>query len=232
MGMKRVDTGTRATITVLVTGFGAFPGAPSNPSAAILGRLARHRSRLSRLGISLETALLPVVYDRIGPLLETTVAAMRPHAILHLGLAGRRRAVSVETRALNRANPLHPDAAGRRTAQSLLADGQPVFAATYPAHRVLAAIQAAGAPAKRSIDAGDYVCNATLYLTLAGRLASQAGFLHVPKLRNPGQPCRRTVSWRPTLEDLTQAVLAAILVVGQTSRLCRSLERGRPRPRR
>jgi pyroglutamyl-peptidase len=218
MGMKRVETGTGHPVVILVTGFGAFPGAPTNPSAAILVRLERHRSRLARLGLSLKTALLPVVFDHIGPVLEAAVAAAQPDAILHLGLAGRRRAMSVETRAINRAGPLHPDAARRRAEQRIRPGGLPVLTATYPAGRIVAAIRTTGVDVRRSIDAGDYVCNTTLYLTLAGRLAPVAGFVHVPRTRDPAQPRHRTRRARSTVDDLTRAVLAAVLVLGREAR--------------
>lgn len=218
MGMKHVETGTCRPVVILVTGFGAFPGAPTNPSAAILGRLERHRSRLARLGLSLRTVLLPVVFDRVGPALETAVAATKPDAILHVGLAGRRYAMSVETRAINRAGPLHPDAARRRTAQQIRPGGLPVLAATYPANRILTAMRRTGVDARRSIDAGDYVCNTTLYLTLADHLAPVAGFVHVPRTRGVAQPRHRTRRARPTLEALTRAMLAAVLVLGRDAR--------------
>jgi pyroglutamyl-peptidase len=208
---------------VLVTGFGAFPGAPVNPSAAILTRLARHRGRLARLGIVLETRLLPVIFEAIEPALAAQAAALKPDAILHLGLARRRRVLSVETRAINRAGPLHPDAAGRRPAQTISAGSPSILPATYPASRILRAIRAQGVAAKGSIDAGDYVCNTTLYLTLRHQTAPLAGFLHLPRLHVPSsgratQPRGREVTRRPNLDDLTRAVLAAILVLAKDIR--------------
>ncbi|MDR3462706.1 MAG: hypothetical protein P4L76_10370 [Beijerinckiaceae bacterium] len=203
---------------ILVTGFGAFPGAPVNPSAAILTRLARHRGRLARLGIVLETRLLPVVFDAIEPALAAQAAALNPAAILHLGLAGRRRAVSVETRAINRASPLHPDAAGRRPAQIIAPAGPASLSATYPATRILCAIRAQGIAAIRSIDAGDYVCNATLYRTLERRYAPLAGFLHVPRTKRAAPLDGRMTVRRPSLDDLTRAALAAVLVLAKDSR--------------
>ena len=214
MGMKHVETGARAFVTVLVTGFGAFPGAPRNPSAAILGRLHRHRGRLRRLGIDLRTSLLPVVFDRIGPALAAAQDAVPPDVVLLLGLASRRRVLCVETRALNRAGPLHPDAARRRAAPVLVAGGPAMLKATYPAARVAAAIRAGGTAARLSIDAGDYVCNAALYLALVRHLAPMAGFLHVPRVRSGSQPLHRRRRGRPSVEDLTGAVLRAVLVVG------------------
>ncbi|VVB46339.1 Peptidase C15 pyroglutamyl peptidase I [Beijerinckiaceae bacterium RH AL1] len=198
--MKDVGTGARLRQTVLVTAFGAFPGARTNPTLAILARLERSRGRLARLGIDLHGLALPVVYDALAPALRTAAAASRPDAVLHLGLAGRRRWLSVETRAVNRAGPLHPDAAGRRPAQVLAPGGKPVLRATWPSARLRAALARAGHDARLSIDAGDYVCNATLYRSLAAGLAPRVGFLHVPR---PGG--------RLTLDAMTEAALALIL---------------------
>ncbi len=239
MATKRVETGTYTPVTVLVTGFGAFPGAHSNPTTAVLATIERERARLNRLGIVLRTVILPVVYDAVAPALRAAVAEARPDVILHLGLASRRRVVSVETRAVNRANPLHPDAARRRTAQSLAAHGPARLPSTYPAAQVAAAARRTWPATALSIDAGDYLCNATLYRSLVERLAPSAGFIHVPRLRDPGQPCRRTRRSRPGLRDLTRVIFAALLVCGREARRGRGLvarpdsrpERERPRPR-
>ena len=214
--MKHVVTGAPARQIVLVTGFGGFPGNRSNPTVAILRELERQRPRLTRLGISLHCVLLPVVYAEIDGALGRAVDAHRPHAILHLGLAARRRAISVETRAINRADPLHPDAQRRRPTSQVLSGGGPDrLAATYPSARILAALGRHGVPAHRSIDAGDYVCNATLYRSLFDGRAAQAGFLHVPRPRDPAQPCARTRQSKPAADALTRAALVAILTMAR-----------------
>jgi pyroglutamyl-peptidase len=214
--MKHVVTAAPTRQCVLVTGFGPFPGARTNPSASILGQLRRHGARLQRLGIALRCVLLPVVHDEIGPSLARAVAVHRPDAILHLGLAGRRSKLSVETRAVNRVGPLHPDARGRLPPSQVLARGAPPsLTATYEAARVLAAIRRQGLAASRSIDAGDYVCNTTLYRSLLAVAAPRIGFLHVPRVQRPDQPKARTRNGKPTTEALTRAVMAALLVMGR-----------------
>ena len=210
--MKHVGRGASFRQTVLVTAFGAFPGARSNPTLGILAGLSRQRARLARLGIDLRCLALPVVYDSIEPVLRSAAAEARPDAILHLGLAGRRRRLSIETRAVNRAGPLHPDAARRRPAQVLAPGAPPILRATWPAARLRAALAGAGHDAHLSIDAGDYVCNATLYRSLAADLAPRIGFLHVP--RPPGRrPIAGAGRRRPSLDEMTGATLELILAL-------------------
>ena len=171
--MKDVGTAAHRRQTLLVTGFGRFPGARRNPTLEILAGLERHRARLARLGVDLRCLVLPVVFGGIEPALRAAVAEAEPDVILHLGLAGRRHGISVETRAINRAGPLHPDAARRRPSQRLTLGAPDILRSTFPAVRIRAAIERAGVDADLSIDAGDYVCNATLYRSLAAGLAQQ-----------------------------------------------------------
>jgi hypothetical protein len=49
-------------LRVLVTGFGSFPGTRDNPTALLVHALGGHRARLARLGVELETDVLPVNY--------------------------------------------------------------------------------------------------------------------------------------------------------------------------
>ena len=65
-----------------------------------------------------------------------------------------------------------------------------------------------------SRDAGDYVCNATLYRSLAARLAPRIGFIHVPRPKGRRPPARGRDT-RPSLETMTEAVTAAVLVVAR-----------------
>lgn len=168
--------------TLLVTGFGAFPGAPRNPSADVARLLQRSTRRLARADVRLRIAVLPVVHD-IAPPLATLVARERPDAILHLGLAARRRRVSVETRARNRGATLKPDAAGRfRTLLALEPGAGGARRSTWPARAFVAALRREGVEAELSNDAGDYVCNAALWASLGAR-AIPTLFVHIPRAR-------------------------------------------------
>jgi pyroglutamyl-peptidase len=201
-------------LTILVTGFSAFPGAPVNPSAAIVMRLLRRHARRFQLhGIRLEAAVLPVVYDAVTRELEELVARTRPDAIVHLGLASRRKQVSVETRAVNRVTTLHPDALKRRAAaHAVRAGGLPALRAPLATPSLMTMMHRTGVPTHLSTDAGDYVCNQTLYTSLASR-GAPAVFIHVPRLTGKRHEPDDDAAAAITLPALTRAVEAALVAI-------------------
>jgi pyroglutamyl-peptidase len=201
-------------LTILVTGFSAFPGAPVNPSAAIIMRLLRRHARRLRLhGIRLQTAVLPVVYDQVTRELEELVARTHPDAIVHLGLASRRKQVSVETRAVNRLTTLHPDAARRRAAARAVRAGElPALRSPLATPSLVTLMRRTGVPTQLSIDAGDYVCNQTLYTSLASG-GAPAVFIHVPRLTGVRHESDDDEAAWITLPALTRAVEAALVAI-------------------
>ncbi|MDE2362317.1 MAG: peptidase C15 [Hyphomicrobiales bacterium] len=169
-------------MTLLVTGFGAFPGAPRNPSADVALILARRfRSSFSRAGVRLATAVLPVVYA-IEPHLDAIAAREKPDAIVHLGVAGQRRRVSVETRARNRRSIIRPDAQRRFSARLAHPGAASERRSGWNARLLCAALRRVRIDAVVSVDAGDYICNAALWSALAQN-GPPAIFIHVPGAR-------------------------------------------------
>ena len=82
--------------------------------------------------------------------------------------------------------------------------------ARAPIARTVVAMTGAGAACRRSVDAGDYLCNLTLWATLRSP-APVAAFLHIPK---PGP--------RATLPRMADGVTAAILTLAREARLQRT----------
>ncbi|HMF05908.1 MAG TPA: hypothetical protein VKE72_02715 [Methylocella sp.] len=200
-------------IKILVTGFGRFPGARQNPTALLIGTLERQKERFERFGVKLQCAVLPVHYAKVAPILQHLDEFLKPDAILHLGLAARRKFLSIETRALNRLSLLHRDASGARAACRAIIPGAPhALQATFPAREIAVALCRAGLRSRLSINAGNYVCNQTLYLSLARSRARVIGFIHVPRPRRPSRRKKPVRSFRPTREDLVRAALIAILL--------------------
>lgn len=211
-----------ARATILVTGFGGFPGSPRNPTERVVASLTREIPRFLRLGIALRLAVLPVRYDGLAAELGELARRHHPDAWLMLGVAGRRRQLCVETLARNRIAPMRPDAAGRFATGPLLRGGASTLPVTLPVRRILANLDAVGIPSRLSNDAGDYLCNAALYLALDGMLAPAVGFLHVPPTL--AKQSRRSLRRGPgrlgvTTAELTRAALAALLALSPAANL-------------
>ncbi len=200
-------------LRILVTGFGAFPGAPFNPTQAIVGRLGKFsRRRLERLGIDLHVAVLPVTYSHSDDELPKLLDAIRPDAVLHLGLAARRRTITVETRGLNRISILRRDAAKRVARQCEIEVRAPFSrSVNLPVAGMMSAIVDTGLPAGASSNAGDYVCNHTLYVSLAE--GYRAGFIHVPRSLARFRPTRGQFPGRPDIAAMTRAIEATLVTL-------------------
>ncbi|MEJ0052585.1 MAG: peptidase C15 [Methylovirgula sp.] len=206
---------------ILVTGFGPFPGVKDNPSAPLMTALRTRRGHFELLGIHLETHVLPVAYHGLAARLSALAADTAPDAILHFGVATRRKIISVETRARNHANRSAPDAQGDRPPSELL-DGKAdkSLAVRIPAAGIAARIRAGGIAAETSCDAGAYLCNATLYETLRSRKNLPAGFIHIPFPAGPRNASQ--VSFDHIVAAAEIAIVALVLHVRQVNSLATS----------
>jgi len=171
-------------VRVLLIGFGPFPGAPFNPSAALVKALARRRrpvlADIARTIHILATAYTAV--DRDLPKLY----AQKPDIILMFGLAARRRHVCIETRARNAVSVLFPDASGQRPQSALIKAGGPAaLRSAARAAYLLGSFRGFSIPARTSRDAGRYLCNYAYWRALerarGGRPLIQ--FVHIPSVR-------------------------------------------------
>lgn len=206
------------TATILLTGFGPFPGAPFNPTGPLVTELARRRVLGLRL-IRRVAHVFPTSYEAVDRELPGLLARARPDVLVMFGLAPRRRQISIETRARNALTCVVPDASGHLPAASLIAPGaRAALSLRSPAQRLVAAVRAAGMSAALSDDAGSYLCNYLCWR--AGEAAERNGvprlvaFVHVPNVHatNVHVPAGRR-SFRPrsrsrppiTFDDLLRA---------------------------
>jgi pyroglutamyl-peptidase len=200
--------------TILVTGFGPFPGAPFNPTGPLVQRLARLR-RPYLANVKIVPHIFPTGYAAVDRDLPRLLAKHKPDALLMFGLAPRARALRIETRSRNTVSLLPDATATSLSRHTIAAGGSAAIALPAPVHRLLAAVRTTGVPATLSRDAGRYLCN-----YLCWRAAEAAGkkggprlavFVHVPKIartaRRPGK-CRKL-----TLGDLTRAGTAVLVAV-------------------
>ena len=109
--------------TILVTGFGPFPGAPFNPTGPLAQRVTRAR-RPALADVKIVTHIFPTSYAAVDRELPALIAKHKPDALLMFGLAPRARGLRVETRARN-ALALLPDAGGASLGRHAIAAGSP-----------------------------------------------------------------------------------------------------------
>src|ERR1700687_2192099 len=109
-------------LTVLITGFGPFPGAPFNPTAALAKRLARRR-RPALSEIVRIAHVFPTSYAAVEREVPHLTARPRPDLMLLFGLAPRTPHLRIETRARNRRSTLFADVDGMHPSMAIRAGG-------------------------------------------------------------------------------------------------------------
>ena len=186
---------------LLITGFEPFGGQTVNPSweavaqlPDIIGQWQLHKLRI------------PVEYGEAARLTLEKARELGADAVLSVGQAGGRGAVTPEVIGINLREASIADNAGR------LCKGEPIdpegpdgLFATLPVREMVETINSNGIAARLSYSAGAYVCNDVLYSLLLHYRGSdvRVGFIHVPFIPGQGAP-------NMTLENIVAALTAAI----------------------
>lgn len=201
-------------VTVLITGFGRFPGAPFNPSGP-LARAVGRRQRPAFVDVRRVVHIFETSYAAVDRDLPKLIAQHKPDIILMFGLAARTPQVRIETRARNARSTLFPDVTGYRPNAREIAPGQPASFGHAPFARLLAAARNSRLRSRRSRDAGRYLCNYVYWRALEA--ASRSGtplaqFIHIPWVpivrRRPG---RKPPMSHAALARAGEAILLALL---------------------
>ena len=197
---------------ILLTAFEPFGGERVN---AALEAVARVPDRLGDTEIVRLT--VPTEFDRS---IETVLAAVErelPEAVLCLGQAAGRAALTPERVAINCRDARIPDNAGYQPADEPVVPGGPAACfATLPVKAMVRAMEAAGVPAALSNTAGTYVCNNLMYGLLHHlarvRPEIRGGFLHVPVTPEQAAASGRDLPSLPA-EDTARGLCAAISAI-------------------
>jgi pyroglutamyl-peptidase len=207
-------------LRILVTGFGPFPGAPYNPTQALVARLTRLR-RPAFTDVELSRHFFPVTYKAVDRELPLALQKHKPHALLMFGLAGRTGYVRVETRARNAVTMLWPDAAQTRARKGSIADGADAQRFGPHTAKLVRAAKATGLDARASRNAGSYLCNYLSWRAIEAVNADSgprlAAFIHIPPLARGGATRRKGFP-RITLEELVDAGEAMLLEMARLAR--------------
>ena len=196
---------------MLVTGFGPFPGAPSNPTQQLVARLVRLR-RPATAALRLVTHVFPTSYAAVDQQLPELIDKHQPDAIVMFGLAGRSKAIRIETLARNRISRVYPDMDRKIPPRTGIAPGEATRRGRAPFARLAAAVRASGLPVRfHGMPVLTYAI--TAYWRALEQRSRTADprlvvFVHVPNMRR-----RRRTSARTKTPDLDQLLRAAQNVV-------------------
>jgi pyroglutamyl-peptidase len=198
--------------TLLLTGFEAFGDDPSgqglNPSAQIAIALQGQRIGAWRIA----GHVLPCEYGRSVRMLTTLMREYKPQAIVCLGQAGGRSAISIERVAVNWDEAILADNAGQiRSGQPILKTAPAAYFSSLPIHAMRDIVLAQGISAEISSTAGHFVCNHVFFSLMHAlrQTKTPAGFIHVPYL--PTQAFHGTPSM--TLQEMQRGIAAALSAV-------------------
>ncbi len=194
--------------TILLTGFGPFPGVAENASQRLVPKLAHLAAR--RFSAHRVVArILPTEWERAPARLEDLYERERPKLVLHFGVSPHAHAFVIETVARNMRKAA-VDAAGTLPRDSAVVRGGPeMLSARLPAQDIADRLAALRVPAVTSHDAGSYLCNAILYRSLvcAEQIAEPeaVGFFHIPQhippalLKSRADPNEMRFDWGTAL---------------------------------
>lgn len=224
-GMNGVNVGKVKPLTVMITGFGAFPGVRINPTARLMRQISR-RIDCGFNGIAATGIELTVRYGHASRELAEADEALLPDAMLLMGLAARARWLRVEQFARLSDSPLHLDAGGEGGPVRQDAGPMPLRATAH-VQPSLAALRSRGIAARLSPSAGRYLCNAVYAAALQRAAGRPVLFVHVPYPRAPAGtvPMTRSKGWQPSRAVLETALGKIAIMLALQARRTRLEQR-------
>jgi pyroglutamyl-peptidase len=198
---------------IVVTGFAPFAGERINPSWEVARRLDGDRIG----GLQVKSVRLPVNCVRAALRVRAAIVRYRPRALLGLGQARGRPALSLERIAINlfqQRNGGQLDA--RNQGRAVVRDGPAGYFSRLPIAQILTALEKRKIPASISLSAGVFACNAAMYAALHAlrdRPHLPAGFIHLPF--DAAQAARAPAVASMPVDLMEQAIRAAIVEIAR-----------------
>lgn len=187
---------------LLITGFEPFDGEVINPSWDAVCRLPDVIGDYQLIKL-----LIPVVFGESAKKVIDVAHTISPDAILCIGQAGGRDAITPEMVGINLRYARIPDNNGNEPHdEKILYDGENAYFTTLPARKIAEEISKKGIASKVSYSAGAYVCNDVIYSLLAEfrETDTRVGFIHVPYSHEQNK------SPSMSIDDMIQGLTVAI----------------------
>jgi pyroglutamyl-peptidase len=199
---------------ILLTAFDPFWGEKTNPAQEavrlVTGRIA---------GVEIIKLSVPTVFGRSIDVVTEAIRHVRPHAVVCVGQAGGRTAITPERVAINMEDASIPDNEGYAPMDKPVIPGAPAaYFSTLPIKAMVKAVKDIGLPASVSNTAGTFVCNHLMYgvMHLLGNEfpGTLGGFIHVPYLLEQAAQKAEPAFGMP-LEDIVRGLEAALAAVAE-----------------
>ena len=165
---------------LILTGFEPFRGERINPSWEV----ARAFDGDVIGGLQIKSVRVPVGCAKATRRIRGAIVRYRPRAVIGLGEAGGRPAVSLERIAINLADERGALAKrGDPGFRPVIRGGPDAYFSRLPLPEIVRALDKKEIPASVSLSAGVYACNALMYAALhylRRRPNLPVGFIHLP----------------------------------------------------
>jgi pyroglutamyl-peptidase len=191
---------------ILLTGFVPFGDVAVNPSQLIVEKIAA-----SGRFPDLCAEILPVEFAVAGDSIRRLIRDFEPEAVVCVGVAQNRTAITLERVALNLDDARIPDNAGSSVkGRMIVPDGPVGYWSTLPLERMQATLAEKAIPVEFSNHAGAYLCNHVFFAARHELESTEkpipCGFIHVPPLcETPSDDCAGL-----SLEVMVEAIEACL----------------------
>jgi pyroglutamyl-peptidase len=165
---------------LILTGFEPFRGERINPSWEV----ARGFDGDVIGGLQIKSVRVPVGCAKAARRITGAIVRYRPRAVIGLGEAGGRPAISLERIAINLADERGAlSKSGDPGFTPVVRDGPDAYFSRLPLSAIIRELDRKEIPASVSLSAGAYACNALMYAALhylRRKPAIPVGFIHLP----------------------------------------------------
>jgi pyroglutamyl-peptidase len=198
---------------LILTGFEPFRGERINPSWEV----ARQFDGEVIAGLQIKSVRVPVGCAKAARRITGAIVRYRPRAVIGLGEAGGRPAISLERIAINLADERSTLAkTGDPGFTPIVRGGPDAYFSRLPLRAIIRELDRKEIPASVSLTAGAYACNALMYAALhylRRKPGIPVGFIHLPyEARQAGR--HRTQPSMP----LSMMATAVRIAIAETAR--------------
>jgi len=192
---------------ILITGFDPFGGEKINPSWEAVKLLPDFVGDYQIVKLQ-----IPTVFGKAARTVLEKAQEVAPDAIVCVGQAGGRAAVTPEVIGINLIEANIADNEGNQPCCVPVVDGgAAAYFATLPVREMVAKIKSENLPSALSFSAGAFVCNELLYTLLRSfdGTKTRVGFIHVPFLPEQAKPGIPSMK----IDDIVRALTLALSVL-------------------